>query len=546
MMAKVKGLGMEGKTQNKNQNQVGIISENLPVNLPAEQAVLAAILLNNRAHERLSDFLRSEHFSHPAHAEIYNILDRQIAKGFPADVVTIRNYLEQKGVLADIGGAEYLENLVSMGSTIMNVEHYGRVVFDNALRRQLIDIGQNVMNTAAVEDLDLPATAQIELAEQKLFELATSGTTTERSTMTLGAALKESLEQTESALKQDGHLSGLTTGFTDIDRQIGGLHPSDLVIIAGRPGMGKTTIAMNMAFNAALAVANGQVPRKLSGVVVFFSLEMSSAQLAARVLSSVSDIPSSSMRNGTLSDSDLMLLAEQSKELEKLPLVFDDTPGISVPMIRTRARRLQRQYEKSHGGIALIVIDYVQLLSAPGGGRRNDNRVNELSEMTRGLKMLAKELNVPVVALSQLSRSVESRDDKRPILSDLRESGSIEQDADIVAFTYRHEYYLQGRDPSNKLNAAKGGERFDKQHDWWQKDMEKYKNKAELIIAKQRHGPIGTIHLGYRGEFSRFTDLLPDAGRFNDEPAYNPSGSHLEGAPVAPDGAGDVEPGFEG
>lgn len=500
---------------------------------------MAAILLNNRAHERVSDFLKGEHFSHPAHVEIYNIIDKQISRGFPADVVTIRNYLEQKGVLTDIGGTEYLDQLVSMGSSVMNVEHYARIVFDNALRRQLIDIGQSVMETATVENLDLPAVAQIELAEQKLFELANSGASSERASMTIGEALRESLSQTEAALKNDGNLSGLTCGFTDVDRSIGGLHPSDLIIIAGRPGMGKTAIAMNMAFNSALAISHGRVPKKLSGVVVFFSLEMSSAQLAARILSSVSDIPSSSMRNGTLSDSDLMMLAEQSKELEKLPLVLDDTPGISVPMIRTRCRRLQRQYEKSHGGIALIVIDYIQLLSAPGGGRKNDNRVQELSEMTRGLKMLAKELNVPVIALSQLSRTVESRDDKRPILSDLRESGSIEQDADIVAFTYRHEYYLQGRDPSGKLNK-KDGEKSRVAQDWWQKDMERYKNKAELIIAKQRHGPIGTIHLGWRGEYSRFSDLLPEAGRFEQE-AYNPVGTHMEKAPVPDDVPGEFE-----
>ncbi|MDR2685599.1 MAG: replicative DNA helicase [Rickettsiales bacterium] len=497
--------------------------QNLPVNPAAEQAVLAAILINNRAHERVSDFLRPEHFAHPAHAEIYRVIDKQISKGFPAHNITIRDYLEQKGALDEVGGAEYLDKLVGMGSAILDITHYANIIVNNALRRQLIDIGQTVMNTAASEDLDLPATAQIEQAEQKLFELANTGTNSERALMTLSDALKQTLEETESAIKQDGHLSGLTTGFTDIDKQIGGLHPSDLVIIAGRPGMGKTTIAMNIAFNAALEIANKKVPQKLSGVVVFFSLEMSSPQLAARVLSSVSEIPSSSMRNGTLNDTDLLTLAEHSKELERLPLVFDDTPGISVPTIRTRARRLQRQYEKSHGGIALIVIDYIQLLTAPGGAR-NDNRVQELSEMTRGLKILAKELNVPVVALSQLSRAVENRDDKRPILSDLRESGSIEQDADIVAFTYRHEYYLQGRDPANKAGMKTAT--FDQQKSW-QAAMEKYKNKAEFIIAKQRHGPIGTVRLGYHGEYSRFDDLLPDAGRYADEPAYNPAGTHL-------------------
>jgi replicative DNA helicase len=493
--------------------------QNLPMNLEAEQSVLGAILLNNRAYEKVSEFLRPEHFMHPAHIEIFKILDKQISRGFPADIISIKTYLEQKGVLSDIGGEDYLNNLLSLGMTVMNVEHYGRIVFDNALRRNLIDVGQEIMDKAVVEDPDMPAQSQIEIAEQKLFNLANTSATTERSMMTVGEALRESLEETENAVKQDGQVSGLTTGFDDLDKQIGGLHPSDLIIVAGRPGMGKTTIAMNMAVNAAQAIAYHKVPKKLSGVVVFFSLEMSSPQLASRILSSAADIPSNSMRNGTLSDTDMLQLATVSKELEEIPLVLDDTPGISVPMIRTRARRLQRQYEKSHGGIAMIVLDYIQLLTAPGGGK-SDNRVQEISEMTRGLKILAKELNIPVIALSQLSRSVEARDDKRPILSDLRESGSIEQDADIVAFTYRHEYYLQGRDPAA---ASKTGAKVQTSHEIWEKEMAKCKNKAEFIIAKQRHGPIGTVHLGYRGEYSRFENLPKGApSSYDDNAGYNP------------------------
>ncbi len=472
--------------------------QTLPQNVQAEQAVLSAILLNNRAWEKISDFLRSEHFSHPAHAAIYSVIERQLARGYPVDNVTIKNYLDQQGILDDVGGIGYLSELMNAGTSVMNTEQYARLVYDHALRRQLIHVGQTITETAFVEHLDLPATKQIEIAEQQLYDLASTGEI-ERGAIGLGAALRESLEATEIAYKQDGQIAGLTTGFVDIDKKMGGLHSSDLIILAGRPGMGKTALALNFAFNAAHEIAMGRVSKKHSGVVAFFSLEMSADQLASRILSNVAEVPYHKMRNGTITDSEFMTLTERSRVLEKLPLYIDDTPGISVPMIRTRARRLKRM----HGGLAMIVIDYIQLLTAPGGNK-SDNRVQEISEMTRGLKMLAKELNVPVVALSQLSRAVESRDDKRPILSDLRESGSIEQDADIVTFTYRHEYYLQNRDPSQKLNA-KGPDI----HLRWEEEMKRAKNRAEFIIAKQRHGPTGTIPMGFFGEFSRFTDMLP-------------------------------------
>jgi replicative DNA helicase len=327
------------------------------------------------------------------------------------------------------------------------------------------------------------------------------------------------LDEAKIAYQADGKLSGLTTGLRDLDKSISGLHHSDLIIVAGRPGMGKTTVAMNIAFNAANAILYGRANPKYKGAVVFFSLEMSSSQLAARVLSSQTKISAGAMRNGTITDEDFLKMSQYSDALSKVPLYFDDTPGMSVPMMRTRARRLARK----HGGISLIVIDYLQLMQSPGG-RKNDSRENELSEITRGLKMLAKELDVPVIALSQLSRSVESRDDKRPLLSDLRESGSIEQDADIVMFTYRDEYYLMNRDPSKRVGDfgttdAKAAN--------WDKKLKESRGKAELIIGKNRHGRTETINLKFDGNISLFED--DDDMGFGRESFQNPPAQ-----PVAP------------
>ena len=469
----------------------------LPVNLEAEQAVLAAVLMNNRALENISDFLLPEHFSHPAHQEIYKLALRQFSAGIPFDIITAKTYLEQQGVLENVGGVEYLSKLASAGSTVVNVDHYAQIVFDNARRRDLIGLGQSVMDNAYTEDLDNPVSAQIESAEQKLFNLASTGKS-EHNVVSLADALKGALEEAEIAYKADGKLSGLTTGLDDLDKSISGLHHSDLLIIAGRPGMGKTTVAMNIAFNAANAIFNKRANDKYHGTVVFFSLEMSNQQLAARILSSQSKIPAARMRDGNLTDEDIMKMSEYANALSKLPLVIDDTANMSVAMIKTRARRIARQ----SGGIALIVIDYLQLMTSPGG-KHNDNRVQELSEITRGLKILAKELDVPVIALSQLSRSVEQRDDKRPVLSDLRESGSIEQDADIVMFTYREEYYLSGRSPEQRLsgNASENAT----QH--WQNRLDNARNKADLIIAKNRHGKPETVHLSFFGEYYLFDNL---------------------------------------
>ena len=476
----------------------------LPTNLQAEQAVLAAVLMDNLALERVSDFLLPTHFSHPAHQEIYKLALRQFAAGIPFDIITAKTYLEQQGVLESVGGIEYLSELAGAGTTVVNVEQYGRLVHESAMRRELISLGKSITENAFIEDLDNPVQTQIEVAEQKLFDMATSGVT-EREITPIATALQGALSEAEIAYKADGQLSGLTTGLDALDKSISGLHHSDLIIIAGRPAMGKTTLAMNIAFNAANAILNGRANDKYKGAVVFFSLEMSSPQLATRVLSSQAKIPATSMREGSLTDEDFLKMSQYSAAIGRVPLFIDDTPGMSVPMMRARARRLGRK----NGGIALIVIDYLQLMTSPGN-RRSDNRVQELSEITRGLKMLAKELDVPVIALSQLSRSVEARDDKRPQLADLRESGSIEQDADIVMFTYREEYYLEGRDPSGRMSNSAGNSNI---MDSWQKRLERARGKADVIIGKNRHGRPETVHLAFAGDYSLFDNLDEMAAR---------------------------------
>lgn len=469
----------------------------LPTNLEAEQAVLAAVLMNNRALERVSEFLRPEHFSHPAHQEIFKLAQRQFAAGIPFDIITAKNYLDQQGTLESVGGIDYLTELSGAGATVVNVEQYARIVYENAMRRDLINLAQSITDAAFVEDLDNPVTRQIEVAEQKLFDMATAGSS-EREGASLGAALQEALKEAEIAYKADGKLSGLTTGLDALDKSISGLHHSDLIIIAGRPAMGKTTLATNIAFNAANAILKGRANERYKGAVVFFSLEMSRSQLAARIMSSQAKISATAMREGSFSDEDFMKMSQYSVPLSEVPIYIDDTPAMSVPMMRTRARRLARQY----GGVALIVIDYLQLMTSPGG-KHSDNRVQEISEITRGLKMLAKELDVPVIALSQLSRSVEQRDDKRPQLSDLRESGSIEQDADIVMFTYREEYYLQGRNPAERIS----GNANQNTQDSWERRMEQARGKGDVIIGKNRHGSTGTVHLAFIGEYSLFDNL---------------------------------------
>ena len=487
--------------------------------------------MNNRALERVSEFLKPEHFSHPAHQEIYKLALHRFAAGVPFDIITAKDYLQQQGTLESVGGIDYLTELSSAGATVVNIEQYGRIVYENAMRRQLIELGQSIMNDAYVEDLDNPVSRQLEIAEQKLFDMASVGTA-EHEPASIGSALQGALEEVQVAYQADGSLSGLTTGFTDLDKSISGLHHSDLIIIAGRPAMGKTTLAMNIAFNAANAILSGRANSQYKGVVAFFSLEMSRTQLAMRVLSSQTKIPAVSMREGkSLTDEDFLKMTQYSNAIAKAPLVIDDTPGMSVPMIRTRARRLAHK----HGGIALIVIDYLQLMMSPGG-KRSENRVQELSEITRGLKMLAKELDVPVIALSQLSRSVENRDDKRPQLADLRESGSIEQDADIVMFTYREEYYLDNRDPSQRISSVASQNSVET----WQKRLERARGKADVIIGKNRHGRPETIHLAFLGDYCLFDNLdemsarsmAPLPGDFADDNVPMQSAQHTDDAVI--------------
>jgi replicative DNA helicase len=476
-----------------------------PVNYEAEQALLGAVLANNAAFEKVADFLRPEHFAEPVHGRIFEACGTLIERGQIANAVTLKNVFERSEELAEVGGAKYLSELQGNFVSIINARDYGRTVHDLYLRRQLIAIGEDVVNDAFDHDLQTSATEQIEAAEQQLYTLAESGQT-EGGLKDFKTAVVESIQMTEAAVKRDSHVAGVATGLTDIDKLLGGLHRSDLVILAGRPSMGKTSLATNIAYNAATAKraerdAEGNLV-ELPQVVAFFSLEMSSEQLATRVLSEQAHVRSDSMRRGEIRQEEFDRLFEVSRALYDLKLFIDDTAALTVPALRMRARRLKRQH-----GLGLIVVDYLQLMHAAPGGR-NENRVQEVSEITRGLKAIAKELDVPVLALSQLSRQTEQRDDKRPQLSDLRESGSIEQDADVVMFLYREEYYLGREKPSQRANES--DEAFARRVAAYDKRKDEARNIAEAIVAKQRHGPIGTVQLHFNGEFTQFSDLAAE------------------------------------
>lgn len=458
-----------------------------PQNLDAEQALLANLLHDNIAYEHIGDFLRHEHFADIINSKIFQGITRLIDRGQVADPITLRDYFEKDNELKAIGGAEYLAELAASSLSISNTKDYGRIIYDLYLKRQLIHLGHEITTNAQSAELDSSAINQIETAEQYLYDLSTKGDF-ERGVIQFRDALNQALESASKAYKRDSKVVGITTGFRDVDESLGGLHPSDLIIIAGRPAMGKTALATNIAFNAAKATLRG---KNEGAPVAFFSLEMSAEQLAQRILSSESGVTSDKIRRGDLRDNDFMKFAEVSRELASLPLFIDDTPALTISAMRTRCRRLKRKE-----GLGLIVVDYLQLIQ--GSGRnKNDGRVNELSEITRQLKALAKELDVPVIALSQLSRAVESRDDKRPQLADLRESGSIEQDADIVSFVYRQAYYDQRNEPDPDSPD----------HAVWAEKLQKVYHQADLIIAKQRHGPVGTIKLYFDSHLTRFGDL---------------------------------------
>ncbi|TGQ12007.1 MULTISPECIES: replicative DNA helicase [unclassified Mesorhizobium] len=469
-----------------------------PNNIEAEQALLGAILVNNDAFYRVSDFLKPGHFYEPLHRRIFEVASELIRMGKIATPITLKTFLPADEKVGDMTVAQYVVRLAVEAVTVVNATDYGRAIYDLATRRALITVGEDMVNIAYDAPVDMSPSDQIEDAERRLFELAETGRY-DGGFESFNDAVKTAVDMANAAYMRDGHLSGISTGLRDLDRRMGGLQPSDLIVLAGRPGMGKTSLATNIAFNIAEAYvpaqqADGTFKAANGGVVGFFSLEMSSEQLATRIISEQTEISSSKIRRGEITEMDFEKLVACSQTMQKIPLFIDQTGGISIAQLSARARRLKRQR-----GLDLIVIDYIQLMQG-SSARASQNRVQEITEITTGLKALAKELGVPIIALSQLSRQVESRDDKRPQLSDLRESGSIEQDADVVLFVYREEYYLKNREP--KL----GTEEYVK----WENEMNEARGKAECIVAKQRHGPTGTVSLAFHGEFTRFSDLAEE------------------------------------
>lgn len=457
-----------------------------PHNFDAEQALLAGLMHNNFTAEKIDGFLRAEHFADPLHGRIYKAIMHLIDQAKVANPITLKDYFENDQALVEVGGIQYLVDLADAVMSTVSVYDYATLIYDLYLRRQLIDIGEEVVNEAHIFDLERKAQDNIEQAEKRLFDLATQGGGSQGKFKTFQTSLAEAISLAEVAYKRDSQVVGCTTGLHDLDKWLGGLHPSDLLIIAGRPSMGKTGLGTCIAFNAALA----HLERNEGGRVAFFSLEMSAEQLATRLLSQETGISSDKIRRGEIQKQDFPKFVDASRRIGQIPLFIDDTPGLSVASLRARARRLHRQ----EGGLGLIVVDYLQLLQ---GTIRTDNRVQEISDISRALKGLAKELNVPVVALSQLSRAVEQREDKRPQLSDLRESGSIEQDADVVIFIYREEYYEARKEPAE--GSAEYG--------LWQEKMARIYNQADLMIAKQRHGPVGTVKVFFDGRLTKFGDL---------------------------------------
>ncbi len=474
----------------------------LPRNIEAEQALLGALLANNKAYEKVSEFLRAEHFSDPIHVKVYDVISRLIQKGHVADVITLKNYFEQEGTLNDVGGMAYLIKLSEASSPLTNIEYYAQFVYDKFLRRELIATGYDIASEAMNESFDASTASQIEKAEKRLFDLAMHGDG-QKGFQDFGTTLNSTLQMIQKAYEKEGKVSGLSTGLNDLDYKMGGLNDSDLIILAGRPAMGKSALAMNIAYNVAENMrTNDKMDPHDKGVAIF-SLEMSAEQLAARILSSITDTPGYKLRTGDMELGEFNRIAAAVREYQKLPLYIDDTPGININTIRTRARRLKRT-----NGLGLIVIDYIQLINGSGDKKSEGNRVQEVSEISRGLKILAKELKVPVIALSQLNRGLEQRDDKRPLMSDLRESGSIEQDADIVMFVFRENYYIHNAEP--KRNTGETDEHFAKRTEEWQQRDRETANLGEVIIGKHRHGSTGTVKLFWNGEFARFSNLSPD------------------------------------
>ncbi|CCB65262.1 MULTISPECIES: replicative DNA helicase [unclassified Hyphomicrobium] len=470
-----------------------------PHNIEAEQALLGAILVNNEALDRVSGFLSPDHFFDPLHARIFETLGTLIHAGKTATPITVKTFFENvEPIDSNLTVPQYLGRLAANATTIINAAEYGRTIYDLATRRSLIIIGEDMVNTAYDSAVDHAPRAQIEEAEGRLYSLAEQNKYG-KGFETFKSALTTAIEMANSAFQRAGHLSGASTGLSDLDNKLGGLQRSDLIILAGRPSMGKTALATNIAYNVAKAYrgerqSDGSMHTVDGGIVGFFSLEMSSEQLATRILAEQAEVSSEKIRRGMIDEAEFRKLSEVATEMSRIPLFIDQTGGITIAQLSSRARKLKRQH-----GLDLLVVDYLQLL-AGSKASSSANRVQEITEITTGLKALAKELAVPIIALSQLSRQVEQREDKRPQLSDLRESGSIEQDADVVMFVFREEYYIERTKP------AEGTPEF---ADWMTK-MSAASGKAEVIIGKQRHGPVGTVELSFEGQFTRFGNLARD------------------------------------
>ncbi len=459
--------------------------QDIPSNIEAEQNLLGSILVNNDIIDEIANTIKPEKFYDPIHVKIYEVIENLNRKGMIANPITLKNYFEKNQGLDEVGGVEYLVKLTRFSSSVKQAIDYAKIVQENFVRRELVKISQYIKDdTLNIED-DKSSDLIIEDAEKLLFDLAERGSFSQ-SFMKFNLALDQSIHMAEQAMKNDQGIVGVPTGLTDLDEKLGGLHKSDLVIIAGRPSMGKTALATNIAYHAAKDIQL----KSVKSSVAFFSLEMSSEQLSTRILSEQSRIKSNDIRRGKATEEELGRYIETSRDIYDLPLYIDETPAITISSLSNRARRIKRKF-----GLSLIVVDYIQLMRT--NSKRNDGRVQEISEITQGLKALAKELGVPVLALSQLSRAVEQRDDKKPQLADLRESGSIEQDADVVLFVFREEYYEEKKQP--KLGSI--------EHAEWQSKMNDIAGMAEILIGKQRHGPTGNIQVEFEGMYTKFKDL---------------------------------------
>ncbi|EAQ07249.1 MULTISPECIES: replicative DNA helicase [Yoonia] len=467
----------------------------MPHSIEAEQQLLGAILTNNDIFDRVAAIIGPKHFYDPVHARIFETAATRISKNALASPVTLKTFLEDDEGLKELGGPAYLARLAGAAISAFAARDYAQMIYDLAVRRELIQVGRNIADKAAKVDVDSEPKDQIVEAEQALYALAEQGTT-DQGFQSFLRAVTDAVNMANAAYQRDGGMAGVSTGLIDLDKKLGGLHKSDLLILAGRPSMGKTSLATNIAFNIAKAYKKGILPDGTEGavdggVVGFYSLEMSAEQLAARILSEAAEVPSEQIRRGDMTETEFRRFVDAAKSLEACPLFIDDTPALPIAQLAARARRLKRTH-----GLDVLMVDYLQLVRGTG---RSENRVNEISEITMGLKAIAKELNIPVIALSQLSRQVESREDKRPQLSDLRESGSIEQDADVVMFVFREEYYKEREKPGDHEMEKMAA---------WQEEMERLHGRAEVVIGKQRHGPIGTVELSFEGKFTRFGNLV--------------------------------------